>query len=186
MSKLLDYRNAVYDAVNNLIDLEVESAEHGWIPTTFIVGALDVHQEDIFSQLDIERLPRKDNTIPFDMAVARKVVEVKKLRTLALEGAAETVTTSDGNRWQINTSAIDDLTRTITLGLALGALPQDTYWRDVENVSHPASLDLLKEIAALAAVRHTAIWKASWEHIDAIRKCASQEELDAYALPSIL
>lgn len=186
MSKLLNYRNAVHDVERGLVDLEVESDVHGWIPTTFIIDSIEPHQEEIFADLVIETLPIKDAFVPLDELVNKKVLQVKKLRTLALTGAAETVTTADGRRWQINKSSLDDLARSLTLGLALGELPSGTYWRDVENTSHPASLALLREIAMLAAVRHDAIWKASWQHIDALRACTTQEALDAYQMPLIL
>lgn len=184
--KILEHKNAVHDQVNNLIDLEIRTARYGWIPTTILIDAVEPHQQDVFDSLNISELPVKEYTTTLDEVLSEKVGFIKKLRSAALLGRATTVTTDDGRRWQTDKPAMDALKEAMLSGVVFGELPPGTEWRDVENVRHPASMELLKEIGLKASIRPGVIWKSSWDHIDALRACGSIDELNAYEMPAIL
>jgi hypothetical protein len=181
-----DYRNPVYLKDKNMLDVEVHHVVYGWIPTSINLAEVEPEQQFIVDQVDLNSIPVVETSRTVSSEKGEKALYIHHLRDVALAGEGATVITQDGRKWQANAKAVESVNKTLSTCTALGYVPEGTQWRDFYNVSHPATMELLKELAALFIMRETDIYKKSWAHVDAIRACNTLEELDALILPSAL
>lgn len=185
--KILDKKNAFYDAENGRVEIEINQEGFGWLPTSIPVDSAEEHHLQILAELDLNNLPKvSDILLSKEELLVEKVYKIKALRTAALRGDNATVTDSNGLVWQVNKSTLEELNKLISLTTLAGAVPEGTVWRDQDNVNHPATIALLLEIALRAGAREKAIWAASWALLDGVRSLETAQEVRDFVIPESL
>lgn len=185
MPKVLNYRNPHFiSKQGGLVDLEINTAEYGWIPTSINMGDSD-KQPHI---LQIKQwLTQNQNLIaPYVEHVATpsevyesKVNYINNTRDVLLKDANGTVTTPDGLVWQVDPTSMQQLNDALTVFTVVGSTPEGFTWRDANNVNHPASLAFLAGIAGARAMQVQTIWTQSWNLKDQLKTAYEAGDIPA-------
>ena len=163
-----NYRNPIFfDASNNIIDLDIETVQYGWIPTTIIMDDGDPAEHTVQIK---QWLTKNQNLIapyvpyirPLEELKTSKVRYIESARDVTLKEPSGTVTTPDGLVWQVDPTSMQQLNDAMTTFSIFGGTPEGFVWRDVNNTNHPATLQFLAGIAASRAVQVQGIWTKSW------------------------
>lgn len=180
---ITDYKNPSFvDASMRLIDLEINTKEYGWIPTT--IDLLDNDTSEHIKEIKQWLQANAGSIQPYVAPVATldDVLEDKTLyivgtRDSLLKADDATVTTPDGLVWQVDPTSVSQLNDALTIFSVLGATPEGFTWRDANNINHPADLALLASIAGARAAQVQAIWKRSWELKDQLKTAYEAQDI---------
>jgi len=170
-----NYKNPRYiDDSNNRVDLDINTEEYGWIPTSIILDDDDQHEHilEIKEWLNNNKTaiaPYSRESIPIEDVLSEVFNRITEARDDALYNENASVETSDGTVWQADPNSMRQLNDALTIFSAAGGTPEGFVWRDANNVNHPADLELLISIASARAQQVQAIWERSWELKDALK-----------------
>lgn len=126
----------------------------------------------------------KEESTSLDNLKAQKKREIELARDWNIKGESSTVTTSNGVLWQTDSGSISALKDAIQLFTSLGSVPEGYEWRDANNTNHPATFELLVEIAALRAVEVNAIWKKSWALKAQVDEINDKAGVSSFVIPN--
>lgn len=155
MTTVTNYRNAVYKSTDNsIIDLEIETEEYGWIPTT-------IHPNYNDNQAHIVQIKQwlVDNAGLIAPYVAPPPPTQAELDAQAKQAKIEavsqiTVTTSTGKTFDGDEDSQNRMARAVTASSA----GESTLWKMANNLPDTVTHEELKEALRLAGDAMTLIW----------------------------
>jgi hypothetical protein len=122
-------------------------------------------------------LPPNHSWVPHEEQLEAKKSEIKALIESRRNADTTKPVVVGGYTWQADAKSQELLSRTINLVTA-GVAPVPEVWRTLDNQDIPATLDLLKSIAAAILDQTSNAYYKSWRLKEQLSLASSKEELN--------